>query len=164
MYSLLYALGYYFVAATLASAGIYYLIPLEHFAFLDNVSVKLYVALLAGFITGHTVLLAYLFYSDKDLKVMLSRTWMFFVGIIAIYLTSMKLCFPFAAELSAQAPLIFKLNTNASCGTGWPDFALLATFAVLTSFLIVVRYIAESAERAAGERLLRQVARNRGRM
>jgi hypothetical protein len=157
-----YALALYFLGSFAGSLFFYWALSPELLAAIDFLPVRVLLPIFLGFVAGHAILLAYVFCTSKSFDVIISRSWLVFLSLVSLIVTSKMFCFGGPPIIEGSPAHGISLQwTRAACDMEAPVVTILIVFTVATLIVIWLKYLSDDYNKREGSRILREIIRMR---
>lgn len=162
MSGFIYAIAVYFVFSIVGSLFFYWAISPELVSAIDFLPARALLSIFFGFVFGHAVLMAYVFFTSKSFDVIISRSWLVFLSLIALIATSKTFCFGSPPIIHGSPARGISVEwASAACAMDGHNILALLILTIALLLVIFLKYLSDDYNKREGARMLSEIIRRR---
>jgi len=161
MSAFFYAVAVYFGFSIVASLFLYWVISPDVVAAIDFLPARPLLSIFFAFVVGHAALMAWIFCTSKSFDVIISRSWLVFLSLIGLVLSSKIFCFGSPPVIEGNFRNGFSIHwTSAACHMDGHIVSILLILTIAFCFLLLLKFLSESYTTREGGRRLSEILRH----
>jgi hypothetical protein len=162
MSGFVYAIAVYFIFSIVGSLFFYWAVSPELISAIDFLPARALLSIFFGFVFGHAILMAYVFFTSKSFDVIISRSWLVFLSLIALIATSKTFCFGSPPIIQGSPTRGISIQwTSAACAMDGNNIFALLILTVALLLVILLKYLSDDFSKREGARMLSEILRRR---